>query len=510
MRSRLRLALVGIAAAALTLSALTATTTASAADEAPAQSAPAVTAAAAADGVSFIDQFDTGINTSFWYVADGFNNGSHQNCQFNKNNASVANGQLTLKLDDTPYGDRQYSCADLQSYKRYGYGTYETRMKAGKASGTNSAFFTYIGPYYNEPWDEIDFEVLGKDPTKVEVNSWVNGDSKGPGIVNIGADSSQEWVDFAFVWEPSKLRFFINGTLVHTFTGSDVPTHSQLIIPMIWGSDTLTGWMGPFVYPGQPITAEYDYIAYTELGDPCPFVGSVACGVEAPKMSFLDNFDTLDTSRWFVSSGWAGSAQSNCMWDRNQVAVANGILNLSYAKKTIGDRQYACAEVQSRSQRGYGVYEARLKGVAGSGLMSSFFTWVGASGTLPSEAIDLAKLLGVRTNKVKFNTWQNNQSLGAVSITTPGPTNAAFIDYGVKWSASRMDFYINGTLVHSITDAAKIPDRTTNMFLNIWGSNSIPDMGAFVDPGKTVTFQVDRVAYTAPGEPCQFTGSIAC
>lgn len=30
------------------------------------------------------------------------------------------------------------------------------------------------------------------------------------------------------------------------------------------------------------------------------------------------------------------------------------------------------------------------------------------------------------------------------------------------------------------------------------------------DPGRILTMQVDRVAYTRPGDTCQFTGSIAC
>ncbi|MBB4909305.1 LamG domain-containing protein [Actinophytocola algeriensis] len=139
---------------------------------------------------------------------------------------------------------------------------------------------------------------------------------------------------------------------------------------------------------------------------------SVACGVEASRQSYLDDFDTLDTNGWYVSNGWHNGAGQNCTWDAAQVSVASGRLNLSYTKKAVGDRAY--------------------------------------------------------------------------------------------------DFYVNGQVVHSITGAAKIPDRETNLFLNLWGSENNADMGTFVPPSGTVTFQVDRVAYTAPGGECQFTGSIAC
>ncbi|MEO3802990.1 family 16 glycosylhydrolase [Nonomuraea sp. B1E8] len=453
--------------------------------------------ATAAAGESFIDRFDGALDTGRWYVSDGWNNGDHQNCQFNRNNVRVEGGALTITFDDKAYGERDYSCAEVQSRARLGYGTFETRMKAGKGSGLNSAFFSYIGPVHDQPWDEIDFEVLGKDTTKVEVNSWVNGTSSGGFPVALPADSASTYVDFAYVWEPGRLRFFVNGTLVKTLTGGQVPTHEQILFAQIWGSDTLTGWMGPFTYPGHPVEASYDHIAYTKLGDPCQFTGSVACSVTT---SFVDDFDTLDTSRWYVSDGWNNGAQQNCTWARDQVSAAGGMLNLSFTKKAAGDRQYACAEVQTRQRLGHGTYEARLKGVAGSGLMSAMFTYV------TGEAIDI-KVMGRDPGKVKLVAWDDRTPLGETLVPIP----EGFVDVGMVWSESKIDYYVNGTKVHSITDAARLPELDANLFLNVWGSDTLTEhMGPFEDPGRTLTFQVDRVAYTAPGDPCPFTGSIAC
>ena len=52
-------------------------------------------------------------------------------------------------------------------------------MKAAAGSGLNTGFFTYIGPTHKQPHDEIDFEVLGKDPSKVQINQYVDGKSVG-------------------------------------------------------------------------------------------------------------------------------------------------------------------------------------------------------------------------------------------------------------------------------------------------------------------------------------------
>jgi hypothetical protein len=45
----------------------------------------------------------------------------------------------------------------------YGYGTYEVRMRTGRGSGLNAAFFTYIGPVHDRAHHEIDIEVLLRD-----------------------------------------------------------------------------------------------------------------------------------------------------------------------------------------------------------------------------------------------------------------------------------------------------------------------------------------------------------
>ncbi|TDD67523.1 glycosyl hydrolase family protein [Jiangella aurantiaca] len=460
---------------------------------------------------SFIEHFDAPLDPSFWYVSDGYRNGTYMNCAFNQNNVTVANGMLSIELDDTPYAGQNYSCASIQTTQNYGYGTYETRMRVDRASGTNQSLFTYTGPSHGDPWHEIDFEVLGKDTTEVEPNAWVNGVAAGGGPVALGVDNDVEFVDYAFIWEPDRLRFFTDGRLVRTYTDpAQVPSYTQRIIAMTWGTETLNDWMGPFEYPGQPVVTEYDYIAYTKLGDPCPFPGSMACGVEAPTSSFVDEFDSLDTSRWFVSDGWASGAAYNCTWDAGQVSTTGGALELTFVEQPTGDRAYACAEVQHRKPLGYGTYEVRAQAVENSGVVSSLATYVPASDAGPAEGINLARLLGVDTTRVRYATSRYNQAMTTGSATLDVPSDAAYHDYGMVWSPDRLDFYVDGALTWSVTDPAKIPVRDAKLFLNIWGSETTSSMGAFVPPTGPLTMRVDRVAYTAPGDECQFTGSIAC
>lgn len=75
------------------------------------------------------------------------------------------------------------------------------------------------------------------------------------------------------------MRWYVNGNLVHEATGTDLPTNPQKIFFSLWGTDTLSDWMGVFADPGGRKTLQVDWIAYTAPGEPCQFPESVACSL---------------------------------------------------------------------------------------------------------------------------------------------------------------------------------------------------------------------------------------
>lgn len=233
-----------------------------------------------ATGKSFVDTFDQ-FSTSRWYVSDGWDNGKHQNCTWSKNQVSLADGKLLLSFEKKPFKNRDYSCAEVQTKERFSYGTYEARMKTDTGSGLNAAFFSYIGPVHKQPHDEIDFEVLTKNPAKVQVNTYIDGKPRNEKLVDVPGGADKGFNDYAFVWEKGRMRWFVNGKLVHEVTGpAQSPTHAQKIFFSLWGSDTLREWMGPFSDPGKPVTMAVDRVAFTALGEACQFKGSVACKLQ--------------------------------------------------------------------------------------------------------------------------------------------------------------------------------------------------------------------------------------
>ncbi|MER8750022.1 family 16 glycosylhydrolase [Mesorhizobium sp. M1050] len=229
---------------------------------------------------SFVDDFKS-FDRARWYVSDGWSNGSHQNCTWSKRQVSLSDGVLSLGFEKQQLKNREFACGEVQTKQRFGYGTYEARMKTDTGSGLNAAFFSYIGPSDKQPWDEIDFEVLTKNTSKVQVNAYIAGKGKNEKLVDVPGGTESAFNDYAFVWHKDSLRWYVNGQLVNTITDpAKLPTHAQKIFFSFWGSDTMTGWMGAFTDPGRKLSLQIDRVAFTAQGEPCQFPESLACSVK--------------------------------------------------------------------------------------------------------------------------------------------------------------------------------------------------------------------------------------
>ncbi|NTF44886.1 glycoside hydrolase family 16 protein [Rhizobium rhizogenes] len=231
-------------------------------------------------GGSFVDNFQR-LDTSRWYISDGWNNGPHQNCTWSRKQVSIEDGTLQLKLTEGKTGQRNYACGEIQTTQRYGYGTYEARYRTATGSGLNSAFFTYIGPTDKKPHDEIDFEVLGKNAGQVQVNQYISAKGGNEKLAPVAGGADQGFNDYAFVWEKDRLRYYVNGKLVQDVTDpSKIPSNAQKIFFSLWGTDTLSGWMGKFAYTGEPATMQIKRVAFTKAGEKCLFPESITCKLD--------------------------------------------------------------------------------------------------------------------------------------------------------------------------------------------------------------------------------------
>lgn len=201
--------------------------------------------------------------SQYFYASDGWSNESCFNCFWHKENATFDNGVLNLRIDTDNKTKYDYSAGEYRTVDFYGYGYYETSMKAIKNDGVVSSFFTYTGPSDNNPWDEIDIEILGKDTTKVQFNYYTNGEGKHEYMYDLGFDASEAFHRFGFEWEPDYIAWFVDGKEVYRAT-SNIPSTPGRIMMNVWPGTGVDDWLNP--YNGKtPLTASYEWVTYDML-----------------------------------------------------------------------------------------------------------------------------------------------------------------------------------------------------------------------------------------------------
>lgn len=225
---------------------------------------------ARAAGVTFFDPLNS-YDTALWNKSDGWTNGGVFNVGWRADHVTFTSGIMSLRLDNTscPSGcsGKPYASGEYRTDDFYGYGKFETRLKAAKGSGLVTSFFTYAGPSDGLPHDEIDIEILGKDTTRMQVNYFVNNVGGHEEMIDLGFDASLGYHNYAFVWSDDHIKWYVDDKLVHMVSASSctpLPSVAGRIEVNLWAGTGVDSWLGPFTYPGTPISAQYDWIQYFE------------------------------------------------------------------------------------------------------------------------------------------------------------------------------------------------------------------------------------------------------
>ncbi|MFA5104023.1 MAG: glycoside hydrolase family 16 protein [Candidatus Margulisiibacteriota bacterium] len=202
-------------------------------------------------------------NDVMWEKANGWTNGAPFNCGWKSDHVSFEDGKLVLKLEDTPSSGTPYTSGEYRSSKHLGYGSLEASVKAANGNGLVTSLFFYTGPSEGKPWDEIDVEILGKDPTQMQTNYITDGKGGHEKMIDLGFDASQDYHSYRIDWEKDKIVWYVDGKQVHSEDGSNgpLPSHEGKIMMNLWPGTGVDGWLKPFTYKG-PIAAYYDSITY--------------------------------------------------------------------------------------------------------------------------------------------------------------------------------------------------------------------------------------------------------
>lgn len=213
------------------------------------------------ENATSIADFRKGLSSMF-IASDGWGNGGFFDCGWFKENAVIDSGRLSLTIDEDKTNQYNYSGAEYRTNDFYHYGYYETSMQAIKNDGVVSSFFIYTGPSDNNPWDEIDIEVLGKDTTKVQFNYFTNGVGNHEYMYDLGFDASKGYHTYGFDWQPDKITWYVDGKEVYSAT-TNIPSTPGKIMMNVWPGTGVDDWLNH--YDGTtPLTANYQWVTYKE------------------------------------------------------------------------------------------------------------------------------------------------------------------------------------------------------------------------------------------------------
>jgi endo-1,3-1,4-beta-glycanase ExoK len=210
--------------------------------------------------VVFADDFNH-LDTTKWEVSTHTFDGNA--ARFTPASVDVHDGVLTLTVRKHATGDKAYAAGEVHTRGSLGtfkYGRFEVRMRAAHESGVISSFFAYRA----SPWDEIDFEFLGRKSRSVQVNLYVSPTEAPvevppfPTLHDLAFDASADFHVYAFEWDPGEIRWYVDGVLIDRSNNpGTIPTLPLAVTLNVWPSADAK-WAGHL--GGGTASASYDWV----------------------------------------------------------------------------------------------------------------------------------------------------------------------------------------------------------------------------------------------------------
>lgn len=229
--------------------------------------------------------------------------------------------------------------------------------------------------------------------------------------------------------------------------------------------------------------------------------------------SFTDHFNAYDATRWSKADGWKNGSPFDNAWAADHVTVANGKLDLRLDDVALLGEPYTSGELRTNGYYGYGCYEASFKPVAVPGVVTSLFTFAGPydnGGNGKHNEIDV-EFLGSQPRRVQLNFWTNDDtytSHNEVLIDLGFDPTTEFHRYGFKWTASQIEWYIDGSLVHTAFNSTSNPtpkatESLQKVMVNAWPVDETAELwaGTFGYPGAPLHAEYEWIRHIA-GSDC--------
>lgn len=159
-----------------------------------------------------------------------------------------------------------------------------------------------------------------------------------------------------------------------------------------------------------------------------------------------------------VSDGWRNNFPFACNWTSSSVTYGDGAMHMTVSRTENG---YNGAEIKSRGRFGYGYYSVCMKAAKCSGVVSSFFTYVGN----PWDEIDI-EFLGKDTTGIQLNYYTSGTGGHEYWYSLGFDGADDFHEYGFDWRKDSITWYVDGKAVYRAT--ANIPVTPGQFMANVW------------------------------------------
>lgn len=239
-----------------------------------------------------------------------------------------------------PNATYTYYGAELSGVDQFKYGRFEARMKMVSIPGSVSSMFLYYDDSWkldDEPWNEIDIEVLGKggtfwqanlitrepnvtnDDGTVKKNAKITSESK----PEFGFDATEDFHLYAMIWTPEYISWEIDSVEIRrdVIGNPDGRKHDQVAFMTeqqslrfnLWASKSVS-WVGKFT--GEELAAgpQTQYIDYVR-------VYSYDTASKTFKQEWQDDFEGTELSDHWATGNWE---MEKVMLSPDNVVVEDG------------------------------------------------------------------------------------------------------------------------------------------------------------------------------------------
>lgn len=232
---------------------------------------------------------------------------------------------------------KDYSGAELYTRDTQMYGKFEARMYMAAGSGIVSSMFLYHNDSYmggEEPWVEVDIEILGKKPESFQSNIITGTAEKKKTSEKhhaLSPAANAGYHTYCMEWTPTYVSWIIDGVQVRKTMTDSNDTKGQVAALIreqglrfnLWSSES-EAWVGAF---DDAILPVHQYIDWVKVYTYTPGAGDDGSDFT---LAWTDDFNEFDDSRWALGD-WTFDGNRVQMSPDN-ATIVDGHLVLSLTK----------------------------------------------------------------------------------------------------------------------------------------------------------------------------------